>query len=41
MNLCQILGMAKMMVKTIYNTADRIEQSAGTGMRENAERIYS
>lgn len=41
MNLCQILGMAKSMVKTIYKTADRIKLSARTGIRVSAERIYS
>jgi hypothetical protein len=41
MNLCQILGVTKSMVKTIYNIADRIKQSARTGMRVSAERIYS
>ena len=41
MNLCQILGVAKSMVKMIYNIADRIKQSARTGMRASAERIYS
>jgi hypothetical protein len=41
MNLCQILGVAKSTVKNIYNTADRIKQSATTGMRVSAERIYS
>jgi len=41
MNLCQILGMAKSMVKMNYNIADRIKQSARTGISESAERIYS
>jgi hypothetical protein len=41
MNLCQILGVAKSMVKTIYNIADRIIQSARTGVRVSVERIYS
>jgi len=41
MNLCKILGVAKSMVKTIYNIADIIKQSARTGMRMSTERIYS
>jgi hypothetical protein len=39
-NICRALGLAKSTVRTIRNNADRIKESAKSGIRASAKRIF-